>query len=832
MIRFPERVMEWISATPWMIDQAKARQILAFLDFRAQGGTRSDQEIRAIVKQKKLDTAATGSGIAVIPLFGVIAQRASSMDQSSGFASLEQFMTNFREAVNDDGIGTIVLQIDSPGGSVDGIAEATDEIFAARDKKRLIAVADPMACSAAYSLASACHEVVVGPSGVLGSVGVIAVHAEFSKAEEAGGIAVNVITAGRYKGEGNPHEPLSDTARGHIQEAVDDYYGLFVDAVARNRGATPDAVQKGYGQGRALTAKRAVKAQLADRVATLDEVLAELGVRRRMQSGSSAEAGAPDIAAHMVILPIAAGPGVALPVPTGIGLLALTTGTTVITGGDQPRDEKGKYVAAPDPNPGCDDEDEDDAPPDAPGDAAAARETSPSPAPTGQENHMAENANGSQNDPGAATQALVTTAREQESKRAADIAQLGVEHQMSDKVPGWIAAGMTPDAVGREILKEKSTANRATSPAPAEERRAPALITRRHSSREEEPGFKFGLIALGMAAACESRKNGGKGISASDWVASGGFPDIAASMRSDRLDQGGAWVPENYLAGEFIELLRPASAVRKLNPRFVGMTGGTATLPGLQGGATGYYKGEAKSGTATGATSKRITLVARELMVFVPLTAQLLRRAMPDAAAMVRDDAVAASATRSDLAFIRGDGTLDTPRGLRYQAAAANVITANGTVNLANVTTDLGLARLALLNSNVRMLNPGWLFAPRTEHYLMTVRDGNGNYAFRPEMLLGKLWGYPYATTTQIPTNLGGGTNESEVYIADFSDVVIGEEDAMQVDVFDQVTYYDGSNWQSSAQNNEVVLRVVENHDIGVRHPESVAVLTAVKWGA
>ena len=92
---------------------------------------------------------------------------------------------------------------------------------------------------------------------------------------------------------------------------------------------------------------------------------------------------------------------------------------------------------------------------------------------------------------------------------------------------------------------------------------------------------------------------------------------------------------------------------------------------------------------------------------------------------------------------------------MRYWAAAANLIAANATINLQNVDLDLGKLMLALLNSNVMLDNPGWLFSPRTWNFLSTLRDGNGNKAF-PEMERGLLKGFPYSTSTQIPSNLGG----------------------------------------------------------------------------
>jgi capsid assembly protease len=131
---------------------------------------------------------------------------------------------------------------------------------------------------------------VVTPSGQVGSIGVYCAHQDESKALENEGIKINLISAGKFKVEGNPTEPLSPDARAAIQDKVDAYYSMFVNAVARNRGAAAADVRNGYGEGRMLLASDAVKARMADRVATLDDVLAKLGVATRGSAGSSAAA--------------------------------------------------------------------------------------------------------------------------------------------------------------------------------------------------------------------------------------------------------------------------------------------------------------------------------------------------------------------------------------------------------------------------------------------------------------------------------------------------------------------------------------------------------------
>jgi signal peptide peptidase SppA len=136
---------------------------------------------------------------------------------------------------------------------------------------------DTLAASAAYWIASQADEIVVTPSGDVGSIGVLVMHDDVSKAEEMAGFKTTVISAGKYKAEGHPFEPLSDEARGELQKLVDDVYAMFVADVAQGRGTTAEAVRSGYGQGRLQLANDAVASGLADRVDTIDSTLEQLG---------------------------------------------------------------------------------------------------------------------------------------------------------------------------------------------------------------------------------------------------------------------------------------------------------------------------------------------------------------------------------------------------------------------------------------------------------------------------------------------------------------------------------------------------------------------------
>jgi signal peptide peptidase SppA len=227
------------------------------------------------------NSAAPGS-VGVIPMVGIISNRMSMISNVSGpgaGASIQKMTAQFRQALDDDQCKAVIFDCDSPGGAVDGVQEFASEIFSARGYKPIIAVVNSMACSAAYWLASAASTLVITPSGTAGSIGVYMTHFDESEALKQAGIKVTFIKAGKYKVEGNSAEPLPGEARAALQSKVDDYYGSFLRAVAQNRGTSQTAVRDGYGQGRSVLANDALQQGLVDRVGTLDNVLAGLGVR-------------------------------------------------------------------------------------------------------------------------------------------------------------------------------------------------------------------------------------------------------------------------------------------------------------------------------------------------------------------------------------------------------------------------------------------------------------------------------------------------------------------------------------------------------------------------
>lgn len=289
-----DRVIRAAARGVWLIEPNKAEQIAAAIAFRASNGPRAEPAFPDASRVAASEQVGGGQKvIRVIRLFGVIMPRGNMMSDVSGpgAVSLVAFQRAFREAANDPNCSAIILEIDSPGGQIDLVPETAAMIRAARSPDRpIVAVANTLAASAAYWIAAAADEIVVTPSGMVGSIGVYLLHREVSQALADEGIVATYIYEGSRKVEGNPYESLGEEARSAFQAEVRAAYEDFTKDVAKGRGvpvsvvrADPEASDKHMGGGRAYVAREAVRLNMADRVATLDETIERLsrGAGRR-----------------------------------------------------------------------------------------------------------------------------------------------------------------------------------------------------------------------------------------------------------------------------------------------------------------------------------------------------------------------------------------------------------------------------------------------------------------------------------------------------------------------------------------------------------------------
>lgn len=295
------RLLAAFYSTPWAILPSRLSAMQSVMARWGAGVRLSSAEIAAAVgtapqaaEQRREQARNQPGAVAVIPVYGILAPRIHQVSDVSGEGAMtyERLKLSLRAALASDEVGAIVLDIDSPGGATTGCMEIADEIYAARSQKKIVAVANHLAASAAYWIGSACEEFVAAPSADVGCIGIYGIHQDASKALEEAGLKHTVIRSAKYKAEGLPFEPLADETRDYLQGEVDRLDGIFVDSLVRNLGIKASVIRSEFGEGRCLDADTAKKRGMVHRVATLDETIARLASSTKAQRPRTREAAA------------------------------------------------------------------------------------------------------------------------------------------------------------------------------------------------------------------------------------------------------------------------------------------------------------------------------------------------------------------------------------------------------------------------------------------------------------------------------------------------------------------------------------------------------------
>jgi len=283
-----------IITAPWAIEPTKLLEIQAIYATHLRGEKIDLATVEARLGRPLDNTQQKGyaiqDGVAILQLEGVIAKRANLFMDISGGVSTQLAERDLKAALADPAVHSIILAIDSPGGTVDGTMTLADIVASA--EKPVATLASGTMASAAYWIGSAASAgvYITDATTNVGSIGVVATHTDVSKAQAAQGIKTTEIAAGKYKRIASQFEPLTKEGRQTIQDRVDHIYGLFVDAVAAQRGVSVDKVLQDMADGRIFIGQQAIDAGLVDGVSTLDALVATLNERR--SSGNPAGAGA------------------------------------------------------------------------------------------------------------------------------------------------------------------------------------------------------------------------------------------------------------------------------------------------------------------------------------------------------------------------------------------------------------------------------------------------------------------------------------------------------------------------------------------------------------
>ncbi|UXM94030.1 S49 family peptidase [Bartonella sp. HY329] len=285
-------IAERILNRPLLLTPDKAQVILSVITNRSSLPVASrfegepiarDEEGRVIGKPYSV----TQNGIAIISILGSLVNRGAWIGAQSGLISYEGLAHQIKTAMNDDKVQSIVLDIQSPGGEAVGCFELAAQVRQLSLKKKVIAVVNGMACSAAYAIASAANEIVTTETGICGSIGVVLLHTDFSRQLDLNGITPTLIHAGEHKADGNSLEPLTDTVKADLQAEVDMFYGLFLKHVAKGRGNRLTIAAAKRTEARTFIGEAAVEAGLADRLGTFDSVIDELSRAKALVSAKT-----------------------------------------------------------------------------------------------------------------------------------------------------------------------------------------------------------------------------------------------------------------------------------------------------------------------------------------------------------------------------------------------------------------------------------------------------------------------------------------------------------------------------------------------------------------
>ena len=299
---------------------------------------------------------------------------------------------------------------------------------------------------------------------------------------------------------------------------------------------------------------------------------------------------------------------------------------------------------------------------------------------------------------------------------------------------------------------------------------------------------------------------------------------VTRALQMDVFKTGGFLIPESF-ANEVIDLLRPRNVVRAAGVGTIPMPNGSLVVPRISKDASASYIGETQQIPTSEPEGGQLILSAKKLVSMVPVSNDLLRTDVGDAADMwVRNSIVQAMANREDKAFLRDDGTEYKPKGIRYWSN--NVIAMSGSDKEANLFSMMN----ALAEDDVtgRFV---WFMAPRPFHTLQRERTTNGELIF-PELRRTPptLLTFPVFVSNNIPINLGSGSNETEIYLVDMDDAVLAESMDMEVAVDSSASYVTGGTTYSSFQNDLTLVRMITKHDFAMRHAEAACVLTGVTW--
>lgn len=262
---------------PWLISASMHGQLCDIVKAHITGVAHAPDGSASYYEEGAGKAAALEviAGVAVVPFTGVVGQHVGMMEKSSGVMDINDFTTNLQMAIDRDDINGILIDVNSPGGTITGVPEAADMVAEASPLKPIVAFTDSLMASAAYWVCSGVDAIVATQSASVGSIGVFSAILDSSKAFELAGLKQQLFKSGEYKGMGMTGTALTDDQKTHIQNRVTMIYDWFTAAVIDGRGRVGD----NSFEGQDFRGEEAKQMNLIDQVGDKDnafELLLEL----------------------------------------------------------------------------------------------------------------------------------------------------------------------------------------------------------------------------------------------------------------------------------------------------------------------------------------------------------------------------------------------------------------------------------------------------------------------------------------------------------------------------------------------------------------------------
>lgn len=324
---------------------------------------------------------------------------------------------------------------------------------------------------------------------------------------------------------------------------------------------------------------------------------------------------------------------------------------------------------------------------------------------------------------------------------------------------------------------------------------------------------------------------GGDAERAAERLEANGHSAISAALSSATEAAGGVTVPRP-MADAIIGLLRPRVTVLASGAVVHDMPAGEMRNARVTGAPTASYEAENASIPESEPTFDKVDEKFKKLTCLVPISNSLLRHANPSSsvALLIRNLIIQEMALKQDIAFLRYDGSGNLPKGLINWALAGQTQTG---VAATAAATEAAVRRAVsdVEDADVAMLSPGWIMRASAKNWLASLKDATSGYPVFPSIeRSGELMGYPIKTTSQLPNNLGVGTNETEVVFADFAEVMVGDTQDIILAQSTEASYVTGGTTYSAFQQDKTLMRAISEHDIAPMHDEAISVINGVAW--